>query len=464
MRDALVAAVVVVSAAVVGAAVVVDAASEASGSVNPPVSGKSSEGVLAEEAWSFEPGEGFVPGWIGVQVGWTAISGTAEGHIDTANPRWGTQHLRVQYDPAVGMGSTGAVSPFVHDMVPDPTSVSVWTSISGGYGCGVDLLSQGSMTASVFFSGTTGRIEVLEPGGWVDTGDSWTPGSYVRLEIEIDPAGDLITYRYGGATIHVSNLFGGTVVEQVQFMMPNYDGTVADFDSLVIDRGCVGPVCHRWTFSGDAADSVGGCDALPSTGAQIAGGALVLDGVDDYAVLPIADTLEALTDVSVEAWVVWSGGSSWERIFDFGNTTNVYWFMTPQASQTAKPRVAITTGGVTYEQSTDSMWSCPLGERIHLVFTLDGDGASDQGRLYMNGTLVGTYDGASALDPAELGRLNHIYLGKSQYIQDPYFMGEIEEFAIYGTVLTPAQVLDLYRVFADGFESGDTSRWSTAVP
>jgi hypothetical protein len=470
MRSVLVAMFVVVVVASAGGAAAVDAASKASGSAIPPAGGEGSEGVLAEKTWSFEPGEGFVPGWIGVQVGWTTFSGTAEGHIDTANPRWGTQHLRVQYDPDVGLNlPVGAVSPYVYDMVPDHSSVSVWTSISCSPGCGVELwsVSQNARTAGVGFDGVFGQIVVWEPGGWFETGVSWTPGSYVRLQIDVDPADDLVTYRYGGAVVHVSNVGPGTVVEQVQFSMPNWYGTVADFDSLVIDRGCVGWACHRWTFTTDASDAVGGCDALLSTGAQIAGGALVLDGVDDFAVLPIADTLQALTDVSVEAWVVWRGGRPWERLFDFGNHTNTYWFLTPQASQTGKPRVAITLGGQAAEQRTDSEHVVlPLNVRAHLVFTLDGDGTSNQGKLYMNGSLVGIYDGASALDPAELGRLDHIYLGKSQYLADPYFMGEIEEFAVYGAVLTASQVADLYHrtVFADGFESGDTRNWTSAVP
>ncbi len=466
MRSFLVATVVVASVAFAGASSAVDTTSDTTGGAIPPAGGERAEEVLAGESWGFEPGEGFLPGWIGVQVGWTSLSGTAEAHIETANPRSGAQHLRVQMDPAIGMGSVGAVSPFVHDMVPDPSSVSVWVSISAGYGCGVDLLSQGGVTASVFFDGVTGQIMVRDQTGLVDTGFDWIADSYAPLRIDVDPADDLITYRIGGTPIHVSNVFGGTVVEQVQFMMPNFSDTVADFDGLAIDRGCVGPACHRWTFTADASDSVGDRDALPSTGASISGGALVLDGIDDFAVLPIADTLQALTDVSVEAWVVWRGGSAWERIFDFGNNTNVNWFMTPNASQTGRPRVAITMGGTASEQRVDAVCSCPLDELTHLVYTLDGDAPSDQGNLFMNGTLVGTYDGALPLDPAELGRLDHIYVGKSQYPADPYFEGKIDEFAIYGTALTPAQVLDLFRVrvFSDGFESGDTSGWSAGVP
>jgi len=312
-----------------------------------------------------------------------------------------------------------------------------------------------------------GSIEVADWSGmWVDTGFDWTPGAYVQLVIDVDPAGDTITYWYGGTQIFSQSVGRSTVIERVTLMRDDGDvgSGYADFDDLVIERGSLEPTLHRWSFTTDGSDPVGGADAVLVNGAHVSGGALVLDGADDYAELPIADTLKCLTDVSVEAWVVWQGATSWERIFDFGDDTTKNWFMTPCTLQTGMPRVAITDAGIAGEQRTDSSWLCPLNERAHLVFTLDGDATSDQAKLYINGTLVGTYSGASALDPRELGRLGNLWLGRSQYPQDPFFMGKIEEFAIYGTVLSELQVLELYRIFADGFESGGTDRWSATSP
>lgn len=47
-----------------------------------------------------------------------------------------------------------------------------------------------------------------------------------------------------------------------------------------------------------------------------------------------------------------------------------------------------------------------------------------------------------------------------------YFPGTIDELKLWDRVLSPAEIQELgnLRIFADGFESGDTSAWSTASP
>ncbi|HSL16886.1 MAG TPA: LamG domain-containing protein [Methylomirabilota bacterium] len=239
-------------------------------------------------------------------------------------------------------------------------------------------------------------------------------------------------------------------------------------DSSSVELTVVPPreVLHQWSFTTDGRDSVGGADAVLYNISTPVAGALVLDGVDDYAELPIAATLSSLTYVSVEMWVTWTGSSSWERFFDFGTGTEVNWFMTPRASQTTNPRVAITTGGNPAEQRIDAPSPFPGSTRTHVVFTLDGAGASEQFKLYMNGDRVATHSEASALDPAELGPLTNIWLGRSQYPADPYLDAAIDELVIHGTVLTDFEVDQRHRgeIFADTFEWGTTGRWSLAVP
>jgi len=72
----------------------------------------------------------------------------------------------------------------------------------------------------------------------------------------------------------------------------------------------------------------------------------------------------------------------------------------------------------------------------------------------------------STLDPAELGTLTDLWLGRSQFGADPYLEGAIDELVIHGGVLADSRFADRYRVlvFAGGFESGGTGRWSVAVP
>lgn len=474
MRKTLVATIAVIGLAGAGTAMTAENASVVS-DASPASSGAvSSSEVLVGETWGFEAGEGFVPGAVEGQVGWTiSPASTAEPHIDTANPHAGAQHLRISRDPGIDSAYwTEAFSPYVQDTVPDASTVSVWVAIGATGGAEYDVRLWDSSaasrtTAEVLFEDDGSILVHSDTGCCVDTGFDWVPGVYVRLVINVDPITDTITYWYGGDQIYSSVVFDGTAVEQVFLSRYNVQSAEhGDFDDLVIDRGLVvPPALHHWSFESDGSDSVGGADAVLHNGASIAGGALVLDGVDGYAELPIAATLSSLTDVSVEMWVTWAGDRSWERFFDFGTGTAVNWFMTPSASQTGKPRVAITTGGNPGEQSTDAPDWFPSDTRTHVVFTLDGDGASNQSRLYIDGALVAGQSFASPLDPAELGALTNIWLGRSQYESDPYLEGSIDELILYGGVLGDLQVLERYRdIFTDGFESGVTSAWSRAVP
>jgi hypothetical protein len=424
------------------------------------------------ETWGFEADEGFGPGFVGGQVGWSSFAGsTNEAHIDTANPHSGTQHVRISWDPAASAAWTGAWSPRVPDLVADVSSVSVWVAIgaTGGWAYEVGLMdvSPWSTTAGVRFE-PGGGISVLATGtGYVGTGAGWIPDAYVQLEIDVDPIGNTIRYFYGGNQIFATAMLDGTGIDMVGFARDNrQSGEHGDFDDLVIDRGSVAATRHHWSFTGDASDPVGGAHASLYNGASVIGGALVFDGVNAFAILPIADTLDDLTDVSVEMWATWRGWESWERFFDFGTGTTVNWFMTPSAGDTGRPRVAITTGGNPGEQRTDSDVPFPRHELTHVVFTLDGDGAAEQAKLYMNGSLVGSSQFSSPLDPAELGPLTDLWLGRSQYYVDPYFDGSIDELVIYDGVLSQAEVVEHYRtfVFADGFEWGGTDRWSAASP
>lgn len=455
-----------------GFAVAAAGTSEASEEVRPAPSASVEALVDHVETWGFEPDEGFNPGYIGGQAGWASINGTAEAHIDTVHPHTGTQHLRISWDPefAPGGAYTGARSPTVPDMVADTSSLSMWVAIgaTGGADYEIALIArqQGLNTARVYFD-NSGDIRVTDDDYHVvDTGFDWTPGSYVQLEIRVDPVDDEINYHYGGNLIFTSGLLAGKVIEDVMLLSDNsQNGEHADFDDLIIERGRLGPLLHRWSFTTDGTDSVGGAHAVLHNGASVSGGALVLDGVDDYAELPILDTLRLLTDVSVEIWVTWTGWRSWERFFDFGDNTNINWFMTPSASQTAKPRVAITATGNPGEQRTDAPEPFPYGTRTHVVYTLDGDGSSDQSKLYIDGALVAVHHEDSPLDPAEIGPFANNFLGKSQYAVDPYFTGAIDEFIIYSTVLTDLEVSEHYRaIFSDGFEGGDASAWLDTQP
>jgi hypothetical protein len=75
---------------------------------------------------------------------------------------------------------------------------------------------------------------------FVDTGVDYIPGSYIPLQINVDPVANTIEYSYNVASIYssVAGVFAGTLVEQLVILSDNNNsGESADFDSLVINRG-----------------------------------------------------------------------------------------------------------------------------------------------------------------------------------------------------------------------------------
>lgn len=192
----------------------------------------------------FEPGEGFAPGYIGGQAGWSAFTASAtEGHVDTVNPYAGEQHLRISHDPDIAAGTlTGGFSPDMGVQNDDAVSVSVMVAIGATGGADYDVVpqapSQGLLTARVKFS-YLGDILVLDDPGtgvaFVDTGVDWLPGGYRNLTIDIDAGSNTIYYSYNGSVIYLSMAFAGTCVEEVVLLSDNFHiGESGDFDNLVI--------------------------------------------------------------------------------------------------------------------------------------------------------------------------------------------------------------------------------------
>ncbi len=193
----------------------------------------------------------------------------------------------------------------------------------------------------------------------------------------------------------------------------------------------------RYAFEGDTRDAAdNGNDAtLSDTAAYGAGrvgaSALVLDGSGKHVNLP--PTLARHDQLTVAAWVFWNGGASWQRIFDFGNGTDQYLFLTPAAAA-AGLRFAIKNGGAEQQLNTTTL---PSGQWIHVAVTLGAIGA----RLYVNGAQVAS-SAAVTIKPSDFNPMLN-YIGDSQFPADPGFNGLVDEFHIYNYALAASDVAAL---------------------
>lgn len=184
------------------------------------------------------------------------------------------------------------------------------------------------------------------------------------------------------------------------------------------------------------------------------GNALALNGSSSaqYVALPAGLTAQ-LTDFTVAAWVNPGSADTWTRLFDFGQNTGVYMFLTPAAGITGTPpRFAITTGGPGQEQQLTGGSALPTGAWAHLAVTLSGT----TGTLYVNGQVAATNTGMT-LNPAALGAPGNLWIGKSAF-SDPYLTGAVDEFQVFDRALSQAEVSSLLDSAA-GTTGGGNLAW-----
>ena len=199
-----------------------------------------------------------------------------------------------------------------------------------------------------------------------------------------------------------------------------------------------------WRDAGHAICSGATCPTSGTAGKL--GNGLDFDGVDDYLNLP-ADVAQT-DDFTFAGWFYWRGGGDWQRIFDFGQNTTKYLFLTPRGN-TGQMRFAISEGGIFGEQqlNTDAL---PTNQWVHVAVTLQGD----TGVLYINGEEKDRQ--TITINPSQVVGNNN-WLGKSQFWggpwYDPSFNGMMDEVVIYHRALSADEI----RVLAASQVSGVAS-------
>ena len=195
-----------------------------------------------------------------------------------------------------------------------------------------------------------------------------------------------------------------------------------------------GLISH-YEFESNASDSSGSNSGVvagnPLYQDGIWGEAIDLDGADDFVTLP-SGFIDGIADVTFATRVCWDGGNSWQRIFDFGNSTTQYMVLTPSSgSGTLRFTISLNGNSAGAEQRLETA-ALPIGEWTHVAVTLIGN----TGTLYVNGVSAAT--GPITIDPSTLAPTKN-YLGKSQF-PDPLFNGYIDDFRIYDRGLTASEV------------------------
>ena len=286
---------------------------------------------------------------------------------------------------------------------------------------------------------------------------SWTPGSnalahavYFGVDSNAVAQATPASPQFMGimtTTSFYPPLAGGTAnswrVDEIAGLNTN-TGVVWSFSTAPFPA-----LAHRYSFSETGGttvtDSLGGpaWNGVLPNGGTLSGGQLTLTSTSSQFVSLPAGMVSTLSNFTIEAWVKLNSTANWARIFDFGNNTTVYMFLTPQNGTTGKVRYAITTSGSGGEQQLDGNSALTTGVWHQVAVTWN----ANTGMLYVDGVPVGT-NNAMTLKPSSLGSTVSNYLGKSQSA-NPYLNGLLDEFRIYSVALSATEIAATYALGPD---------------
>ncbi|MTJ48840.1 LamG-like jellyroll fold domain-containing protein [Dolichospermum sp. UHCC 0259] len=186
---------------------------------------------------------------------------------------------------------------------------------------------------------------------------------------------------------------------------------------------------------------------------QKEGQSLTFDGKDDYVSLPASSLGGAIT---VEAWVyVDNAKLNWQRVIDFGNGQANDNIVLAWESTTGKMNFTTylttaqgnqVTGIRTDEVFPDNKW-------VHVTAVNDGQGNA---YIYWNGELKAS--GTGQARPKDVNRSKQ-HIGKSNWSQDAFFQGKIDELRIWNTARSQADIQNTMNQTLAGNEQGLVGYW-----
>jgi hypothetical protein len=332
------------------------------------------------------------------------------------------------------------------DMVPDSWYhvVLTWDTVSGlvnGYLNGNRVITDSSNTfwPSQLTDVTIGVGYILDPERcWLGRIDE------VAIYDTALPADRVEAHHAAAVTPYVEAVLADNPTAWWRFEDPSSTSFETAFDFLGTNDG---------TYSGDVQQQTG-----------IAGNAARFDGNLDYVSIGAMGALPH--QGSIEMWILPEAVENYRNPFTTG----------PLDGLTGNQAIRfeeLSSGGFRVVISDDSgstpdymEWlSLDLqpGSWYHLVLTWDTVAGLVNG--YLNGNRVIT-DASNSFWPSQL---TDVTIGVG-YIAHPErcWLGRIDEVAIYDAQLSPGRVQAHHDgatpIFVDGFESGDTSAWSSSAP
>ncbi len=381
-------------------------------------------------------------------------------------------HVTVVVDPSSNRmfyynGSTVA-STFTSGAVPSLTGLHDTLNLIGKSLYDVDPLLQGSINELRIYQGAVSPSTVA-------LNDASGPNNYITntgslLAIHFtSPANPLVVNQnsqqlftgdfvnvtnlnlntYGGATYTSGNTNVLSVNPTNGLVKANAIGTttvIASYGALSATNTLTvvlvpAVLTHRYSFTTDASDSIGGANGTLMGAATISAGKAVLDGsAGTYVDLPGSlININTNSAVTIEAWVDFGNTPGWCRLFNFGNdggSSEIY--VAPNGpGNGSQHRISENiAGGQTIDWR--GAWA---NVSLHVTFVIDP--LTSTLAVYRDGVLEYARYDASA--PLSLVSTNLAVIGRSLVGADPYMPGSIDEFRIYNGALTPQEIATTHK-------------------
>ena len=221
--------------------------------------------------------------------------------------------------------------------------------------------------------------------------------------------------------------------------------TLSDVSNLYVVRPSTLLTFDANSVSGTSVTNSGSLSSSSATlvnGASVSASSVVVGSAavqlsaasSQYVQLPTFTT--GSNGLTFSCWFRSSGSETYARIFDFGNAVasdNIFMDVDVDTLHVTvfigSSRVTVTAG--TGVSVNDNVWR-------HVAWTLD---VSGNWIIYINGVNVWNAPGQGY--PSAISRSKN-YLGRSNWVVDPYFTGSIDDFRVYNKLLTPSDVSNLF--------------------
>ena len=135
-------------------------------------------------------------------------------------------------------------------------------------------------------------------------------------------------------------------------------------------------------------------------------------------------------ELTVSMWVNWRSFTSWQRLFDFGNDTDHYLFLTP--SNGTGITFCIKNGG--NEQTIVAPQKLSMNEWKHVCVSIGNQKTS----IYVDGVEVASSTGIT-IKPSDICPSNN-NIGRSQFTSDPSLLANIDDVRVYNYALSADDV------------------------